>query len=195
MNARRRLLVALALVVVAAVVAAAGWAFYVATSTAGSSGRARAAFLPTGNQPAVSVSGRDVTVSWAQNSVAALGGLLGAQTHGGYTITRYAENAPSTAITPTANCNGTQSGSTDPLTCTESSLPTGRWTYTATPSYYNWIGGESGQSLHAIIAPVAPSAVTLTNGGGAGGVYINAANRASLAIDVAYPPPRSRATP
>jgi hypothetical protein len=186
-TARRRWLVAFALAILAAVVAAAGWAFYVATSTAGSSGRARAAFLPTGKQPAVSVSGRDVTVSWAQDSVAALGGLLGAQAHGGYTITRYAESAPSTPITAGANCSGTQSGSTDPLTCTEDDLPTGRWKYTATPSYYNWVGGESSQSAHAIIAPAAPSSVTLVNGGGVGGAYINAANKTSLTIDVTLP--------
>jgi hypothetical protein len=183
----RRWLTALALATVAGAIVAGGWAYYVASSTSGSAGGAKASSLPTGNTPTVSVIGRNVTVTWAQNSVSALGGLLGAQSNGGYTITRYAANATSTAISPGASCSGSQTGGADPLSCTENNLPTGRWKYTATPTYYNWSGGESSQSASAIIPPANPSSVTLVNGGGVGSAYINNANKSSVNVDVALP--------
>ncbi len=49
------------------------------------------------------------------------------------------------------------------------------------------MGGASAQSTSLVIAPDAPASVTLANGGGVGGAYVNATNEASLTFDVALP--------
>ena len=118
-----------------------------AGSTAGSFGVARAGMLDAGKAPqAPTVTGRDVTVAWDQNSPAFLGGPLGADANGGYLIKRYAEGGGD-AITPGGSCSGIQTGAGDALFCTETGLPTGRWKYTVTPTYYDWLGDESGLSV------------------------------------------------
>jgi hypothetical protein len=161
-------------------------AFFVAGSTAFSYGAARAGTLSAGNTPATpGVAGRDVTVTWAQNSPAFLGGLLGADANGGYLIERYA--ASGAAITPAASCGGLRQGAADPLSCTENSLPTGRWQYTVTPKYYNWLGAEGSKSASAAIAPANPTSVSLVNGAGTGNAFINTANASSLNFDVVVP--------
>ena len=161
-------------------------AFFVAGSSAGSYGAAQAGTLDAGNQPDALATDRDVTVTWAQNSPAFLGSLLGDDPDGGYLIKRYAANGGS-AITPGASCNGLRQGGADPLSCTENSLPTGRWQYTVTPKYHNWLGPESSHSASAIIAPEAPTAVTLANGLGQGNAYINGTNNTGVDVDVSVP--------
>ena len=116
-----------------------------------------------------------------------VGSPLGQLAGGGYTVTRYAESAPATPIATGGTCAGSVSGASDPISCTEPSLPTGRWRYTATPTLYSWVGGASAQSTSLVIAPDAPTSVALTNGGGTGNAYINATNEASLTFDVALP--------
>jgi hypothetical protein len=185
----RRVLIPIALAVVVLALAGGVIAFFVAGSTSGSYGAAKAGALPAGNTPdAPSVLSRNVTVSWAQNSPAFLGGLLGADANGGYLVNRYAENDLISPITPGATCNGLRQGAAASLFCTETGLPTGRWKYTATPAYYLWRGTESGQSASVIVAPANPTSVLLVNGGGAGSAFINSANKSSLNFDVALPP-------
>lgn len=149
-------------------------------------GRADAASLGTGATPSVSLISRTATVSWAQQTI---GGIpLGQLAGGGYTVQRYAAAAPGTSITPLAACVGTISGAADPLSCDEAALPTGRWLYTVTPTFWSWVGGPSAQSAYVAVAPDAPTSVSLVNGGGIGSAYINTANQTSLSYDVVLPP-------
>ena len=66
------------------------------------------------------------------------------------------------------------------MSCTESSLATGRWLYTVTPTLYSWIGGESITTATLIVPPDPPLAVALTNGAGTGSAFISTTNQSSL---------------
>ena len=183
--ARRRRRLATVLAVLAVFGIGVGlYAFFTAGATAGSGGQALGGTLPTGNTPSASLSSGNGVVTWSQNSPTFLGGFLGANANGGYLITRYAVNASSTPITPASACNGLRQGSTSSLSCTESSLPPGRWKYAVTPKYYSWLGAESGQSASPVIVnPAAPTLVTFVTGGS----YINSANVTTLSFDVTLP--------
>ena len=184
-NRHRRALL-IGLVMVAAGVCVAGaLAYWTSGSSSGSNGRSDIGSLGTGATPSASLGGRTATVSWAQTNVA--GSPLGALASGGYTVLRYAQSAPGTPITPGSLCSGTISGAPDPLSCSESALPTGRWLYSVTPTYHLWTGAEGAQSTTVTVAPDAPTSITLTNGGGTGNAFVNAANASSLSFDVALP--------
>jgi hypothetical protein len=115
----------------------AAFAAWTASSSNGS-GAAKATSMPAGNKPAASVSGRDVTVSWSASQI-------GGTAVSGYTVKRY---AGSTAQTVNASCNTNQSG----LTCTETGITPGTYTYTVTPlegtitNSSHWTGTESSKS-------------------------------------------------
>ena len=129
-------------------------AAYAAWSGSGTvSGQVQAATMPTGAAPTVSVAGHSVTVTWT-------GGTLLGQSVTGYTVKRY--NAAGDAQTVGSGCSGTITT----LSCTESTVPAGSWTYTVTPSLYSWLGTESAQSSAATIQTPAVSitpATTLTS--------------------------------
>ncbi len=160
-------------------------AYWSTGSNPGGNGHASVGSLPTAATPTASLAGRDATVSWAQSIVS--GSPLGQLAGGGYTVTRYAESAPATPIAAGGTCAGSVSGASDPLSCTEPSLPTGRWRYTVTPTLYSWAGGDERPEREPHVAPDAATSVALTNGGGTGNAYINATNRASLTFDVVLP--------
>ena len=181
---RRAVLIGL-LAVAVGIGAAGALAYWTSGSSSGSNGRSDIGSLGTGATPSVLLGGRAATVSWAQTILA--GSPLGSLASGGYTVLRYAQSAPGTPITPSTSCSGTISGAPDPLSCSESSLPTGRWLYSVTPTYHLWTGAVSSQSAAVIVAPEAPTSVTLTNGGGAGNAFVNAANASSLSFDVVLP--------
>jgi hypothetical protein len=181
---RRGLAIVVALVVAAFVTAGAD-AYFSAGVNAGAAGAASAATLPAGSTPAVSLSGRDATVSWAQSTPAFLAGPLGTETNGGYLVARYADGGGS-AIAP-AGCGGLRQGSADPLACTETGIPTGRWTYTVTPELGDWAGPESPQSADVVVPPASPTSVSVVNGGGLGGAYVDAANEGGVDVDVTLP--------
>ena len=174
-----------AVAAVALSVAGVVGAYWSTGSDPGGNGHASAGSLPMAATPTASPASRDATVSWTQSIV--LGSRLGQLAGGGYAVTRYAESFPTTPILGGGSCAGTISGASDPLGCTDPSLPTGRWRYTATPTLYNWVGGASAQSASLVIAPDAPASVALTNGGGTGNAYVNATNAASLTFDVVLP--------
>jgi len=184
---RARWAVVLAAATAAVALVGAAWAFFGGSAAPGAAAEAIAASLPKGHTPTLSLNATDVTVHWAQNSISALGGDLGAADHGGYLVTRYAVSAPTTPISAGSACDGLQQGAADPFSCTEHSVPTGEWTYTVTPKYYDWLGPESDQSAQVNVPPAAPSSVSLTNGVGVGGNYINGTNTGSLNVDVALP--------
>jgi hypothetical protein len=98
----------------------------------GGSGYSKANALTAGATPTVTVSGRNVTLSWI-----ASGGTVPVA---GYAVKRY--NTGGQTQTIGSSCSGTVSG----LTCVENAVPTGQWFYTVTPVNNNWRGAESAQS-------------------------------------------------
>ena len=187
MSSKRSRRVAVAAGIVAAAFCVAGLvgAFWSAGSGPGGNGHALAGRLPTGAVPSASLASRAATVTWAQSTVT--GSLLGQLAGGGYTVTRYAEGALTSPIVPGAACAGTLNGPADPMSCTESSLATGRWLYTVTPTLYSWIGGESITTATLIVPPDPPLSVALTNGVGTGNAFISTTNQSSLDFDVTLP--------
>jgi hypothetical protein len=160
-------------------------AFWSAGSVPGGGGSATAGSLGTAETPTVSLAGRMAQVDWAQTIVD--GTVLGQLAAGGYTARRYAVGSPTNPITPAGGCAGTVSGAADPTGCSEPGLPTGRWRYAVTPVLHAWVGTTSPQSATVIVAPDSPLSVSLTNGGGAGSAYVNAANVTGLSFDVVLP--------
>jgi len=165
--------------------AASALAFWTVGSAPGGNGRSDVGSLGRAATPIASAVGRTATVSWAQTTVS--GAPLGSLAAGGYTVRRYAASAPGTPITPGASCGVSIAGSADPVSCTESGLATGRWLYSATPTYHLWTGDTSVLSAAVTVAPDAPTSVALTNGGGTGNAFVNAANATSLSFDVVLP--------
>jgi hypothetical protein len=121
------------LAVILAACAVPGAAYAAWSDTGAGSVQAQAATMPTGSAPAVSAAGHSVAVSWSA------GALLG-QSVTGYTVKRY--NAGGIAQAIGSGCSGTIAG----LSCTESSVPAGTWTYTVAPLLHAWTGTESAAS-------------------------------------------------
>jgi hypothetical protein len=120
-------------------------AAYAAWSDTGTgAGRAQAATMPVGSAPTVSAAGHSLTVSWS-------GQTLMGQSVTGYIVKRY--NAAGAAQTVGTGCSGTVTA----LSCTETAVPAGMWTYTVTPQLYTWTGTESAAS-----SPVTIQAPALT---------------------------------
>ena len=144
---------ALAIAIAAGAAGAGPGAAYAAWSGSGIvAGQVQAATMPGGSAPTVSVIGHSVTVTWTAGTV------LG-QSVTGYTVKRY--NGAGVAQAVGAGC----SGKLTTLTCTESSVPSGAWTYTVTPSLDSWVGAESPASAAAtVLAPgvsiTSPTTVT-----------------------------------
>ena len=120
-----------AVILAACVVPGAAFAAWSGNGTV--TGQVQAATMPAGSAPTVSASGHSVAVSWTGRT------LLG-QSVTGYTVKRY--NASGAAQTVGSGCSGTIIA----LSCTESSVPAGTWTYTVTPLLYAWLGSESAAS-------------------------------------------------
>jgi hypothetical protein len=96
--------------------------------------------MPSGNVPAGSVAGHNVTLTWAASQFA------GGTNVPGYVVRRY-DSVSNALQTILAGCSGTVAATT----CTESGVPTGTWKYTITPAAGTWRGTESGQSAVVIV--------------------------------------------
>ncbi|MDQ1603667.1 MAG: hypothetical protein QOE01_1512 [Actinomycetota bacterium] len=159
----RRLLVT-AVVLLAALLTPAG-AAVAAWSMSGAAARtyARAdALALTAITPTAQLSGTDVTVNWTQNTFRAQ--FLGVRTYGGYRVNRY--SAGGTLQTIGAGCAGVTSGGAASLSCTETSVPGGTWTYGITPVLGNWIGTESPRA--SVVTDTTAPLVTLSTPAAAG---------------------------
>jgi hypothetical protein len=139
-------------------VALAAWTI----GSIGASGRGAARTLPSGPTPTVTASGTTVTVSFSQVTVGSA--ALGALTGGGYTVQRFGSGA--TAQTMSGSCTSTLSGPGSTLSCTETSVPQGTWTYRVTPVLSGWKGGESSGT---ITVDTTPPIVTVSSFAGASG--------------------------
>jgi hypothetical protein len=151
----RRALVVLALG--ALVLALPSLAFW--TSAVSGQGGASGGVLPAGETPTAVASGPSVAVAWPQSSIPGLG-QIGAIAGGGYVLARYAEGSAS-SVAPGAACVGLQSGSGEPLTCTEAAVPEGRWEYAVSTRYRNWVGAEGPRSA-VVVVDLTPPTTTAT---------------------------------
>jgi hypothetical protein len=127
--------------------------------------------MPTGSAPTKSVTYPNIAVSWSAVTV-------GGSAVTSYTVRRYTEAGVLQTIT--AAC----SGAITATTCTESSVPIGRWQYTTQPVKAGWTGTESAKSPTAEIA-APPTGVSCTNCTTFGATkYINNAGKLSVNLQV-----------
>lgn len=136
-------------VAVAAMPVASAWAAW--TSGASGAAVARSQSMPAGPRPTVSVEGRNVTVSWPGAT------LAGGEPVSGYQIRRVAANGTPATIGP--GCSGTRAG----LTCTETAVAPGVWSYGVTAVLGSWTGAEGARTAATVGAPfltLASSTVT-----------------------------------
>src|SRR5256885_3814632 len=122
------------------------YAFFTATGSGSSS--ASASTVGAGQQPTASASGSSVTVSWGQAT------LANGTPVAAYSIKRYDANG--VAQTVNAGCSGTLAA----LTCTETSVPSGTWTYSDTPLQNSWHGAESPKSAQVVVSNATQTATT-----------------------------------
>ena len=128
------LLAALAAAMAGVPAAHAGWA------APGNGGvTASADLVPAGSTPSTAVSGRNVTVSWAQRT------FSDGQAVEGYVVRRYDGDGSLQAVA--GACSGTVSG----LSCTEPAVPPGTWTYAVVPAQRQWRGAESDRSAGVVV--------------------------------------------
>lgn len=127
-------------------------AFWTSTTSATSSGAASTATLERGATPSATVENRNsITVTWTATG---MGNGVNAT---GYTVSRF--DSSNTAQTVLAGCSGIVTA----LTCTETAVPDGVWTYRITPHYREWRGDASDASPAVRVDTVAPvNAITLT---------------------------------
>jgi hypothetical protein len=137
-------------VVALLVVTASAFAYWAATSSAGSSGSAAAATVNQGATPsaAPSATGRAVVISWGVSTLSNGAALEG------YLVKRYPAGGGAATISPIGNCTGTVAG----VSCTENDTPAGAWQYTITPVIGAWRGDES---LLSGVVTVSAASVTV----------------------------------
>lgn len=112
--------------------------------TAAGSGDAfgRAFAMPTGSTPAVSVTGRNVSLSWSGSA------FPNGDPVAGYVVRRYPSGGGSSQ-TVLADCAGTLTTTS----CVEHAVPAGTWVYTITPVHASWTGAEGSASAVVTIDP------------------------------------------
>jgi hypothetical protein len=139
---------AVVLALLPATAALAAW-----TAASSGSAQARSQAMPAGPTPSVSVQGRNVTVSWPAST------LPGGEAVSGYQVRRRLV-ATGALATIGAACNTVQSG----LTCTETAVDPGSWSYGITPLLAQWTGTEGTRAPAIVGAPTftRTSAATVT---------------------------------
>lgn len=118
---------------------ASAWAAWTAAGSGAAVAKSQA--MPAGPTPAVTVQGRNVTVSWP-------GAMLASGVPvSGYKIRRVA--ADGTGVTVGASCSSTQTG----LSCTETTVTPGTWSYGITTLFAGWTGAEGPLTGATVGAP------------------------------------------
>lgn len=121
------------------------------------SARASAQVVPAGSVPSTTVSGRDVSVSWAPTV------LSGGTPASGYVVARYDANGIAVAVG--AGCTGVVTAAS----CVERAVPDGIWRYGVTPQRGSWTGPAGprspaftvGSATFSLDAPTTVSASAL----------------------------------
>ena len=145
----KRHLATLAIAVALTFVAATAWAYLSAGSVPGGSGAATASGVNQGATPTANATGSTVTVSWTATT------LANGQAVSGYVVKRY-DAVTQAAQTILSACTGTIAT----ISCVESGVPNGSWTYAVTPVFAtNWQGVESTKSATVVVNsdPTAPT--------------------------------------
>ncbi len=101
--------------------------------------------MPAGNTPWTSVANRNVTVSWTAVT------MPGGTPVDGYKVFRY--DAGGAAFPVGGSCAGVVPG----LTCNETAMAPGSWSYAVAPVYELWQGAEGPRSAAAMVAAPALS--------------------------------------
>ncbi|MGI8802323.1 MAG: hypothetical protein ACR2KV_09155 [Solirubrobacteraceae bacterium] len=131
----------------AMILAAAAWGYWSVPASHGT-GAASTATLGPGSAPTAVAHGTSVVVTWGSS------GADSGRPADGYYVKRY-DAGTGVVQTVLAGCAGLIAGST----CTETSTPSGDWTYTVTPAVgVNWRGAES---LRSGVAQAGPTTVQL----------------------------------
>lgn len=138
---RRRHVGAAALLAGLAVLAPSTQAFAAWRATGSGGGTAASTTVPVGPKPSVTVDGRNVTVAWPASTIA------GGDAVSGYRVRRVASDG--SAATIGASCNTTQSG----LSCTETAVAPGAWSYGVTALVGSWTGVEGTRTTATVAAP------------------------------------------
>ena len=115
-------------------------------------GYGKATSLPAGPTPSTSVTGRNVTVSWAKVT------LPNGSDVSGYRVRRYNASTGAEA-TISSSCNVMIAT----LTCTESAVAPGSWRYGVAPVQGNWVGPEGTRSPAVTVSGPAMSFTSSTN--------------------------------
>jgi hypothetical protein len=137
-----------------------GWAFWSADLGPDSNGAAAATTVNQGNTPSAAVTGSTATVTWVGSTLAS------GQAVTGYLVQRFA--AGTLELQPAL---GTCAGTVTATTCTESSVPEGRWVYAITPRIgTHWMGTPSAKSSVVVVDTVGPSS-TIELSSVSGGAY------------------------
>jgi hypothetical protein len=131
------------LTVCLSLVAGAGTAWASWAATGGGSGTSKAVAMPAGPTPTVSVTGRNVVVSWSQVTMPDTTAVTA------YQVGRFSTG--NVAQTIGSSCSGTVNA----LTCTEAAVPAGTWKYTASAKRSQWVGAQGSYSSTVTVA--APS--------------------------------------
>jgi hypothetical protein len=129
---------------------ASAWAAWTAAGLGAAAARSQA--MPAGPTPAVSVQGRNVTVSWPAAT------LAGGEPVSGYQVRRVA--ADGTGVTVGASCSSTQTG----LSCTETAVTPGTWSYGISTFFAAWTGTEGARTAAIVGAPSFTLATTTVTG-------------------------------
>ncbi len=138
------------------------------------SGYSKAVSVPQSATPTKAIATwPNIAVSWTATTV-------GSTTADSYLIRRYTEAGVLQTIL--ANCSGAIAA----LTCTENTVPVGRWQYsTQAQKGTNWLGSESAKSTTVAIV-AAPTVLACTSCATFGGVqkYINLAGKDAVTVTV-----------
>ncbi|GIV00569.1 MAG: hypothetical protein KatS3mg014_2184 [Actinomycetota bacterium] len=139
--------------VVLGVVLAPGLALAAWTAAGSGDAFGRAFAMPAGSTPSVSVTGRNVTLSWSGST------FPNGDPVDGYVVRRYPSGGGASQ-TVLADCAGTVTTTS----CVEHAVPAGSWVYTITPVHASWTGTEGATSAAVTIDPptltLTPSTVT-----------------------------------
>ncbi|WP_461164541.1 tandem-95 repeat protein [Arthrobacter sp. R4-81] len=145
-NRWRRLHWVICLLLATSLAAGAAWAYWSAESLPGGGGGATAASVNRGTVPTAVVVGHFVTLNWGATT------LTTGTPVSGYLVKRYSGTSEQTVL---AGCAGTITV----LTCTETGVPAGIWTYSVTALFAaNWAGAESDRSAAVTVQNGAPTA-------------------------------------
>ncbi len=138
------------------------------------SGYSKAVSVPQSATPTKAIATwPNIAVSWTATTV-------GSTTADSYLIRRYTEAGVLQTIL--ANCSGAIAA----LTCTENTVPVGRWQYsTQAQKGTNWLGSESAKSTTVAIV-AAPTVLACTSCATFGGIqkYINLAGKDAVTVTV-----------